>query len=73
MPQAEAEKCHPAGLDFPDFSEPLKREFLQLLQYTKNGEFSDFSDTVKRGFSSGDCATNGDTFSEREKLNFLKQ
>lgn len=73
MPQAEAEKCHPAGLDFPDFSEPLKREFLQLLQYTKNGEFSDFSDTVKRGFSSGDCATIGDTFSEREKLNFLQR
>ena len=53
MPQAEAEKCHPAGLDFPDFPEPLKREFLQLLQYTKNGEFSEFLDTVKRGISSG--------------------
>lgn len=49
MPQAEAEKCHPAGLDFPDFPEPLKREFLQLLHYTKNGEFSEFLDTVKRG------------------------
>lgn len=73
MPQAEAEKCHPAGLDFPDFPEPLKREFLQLLQYTKNGEFPEFLDTVKRGFSSGDCATNGDTFSEREKLNFLQR
>ena len=73
MPQAEAEKCHPAGLDFPDFPEPLKREFLQLLHYTKNGEFSEFLDTVKRGFSSGDCATIGDTFSEREKLNFLQQ
>lgn len=63
----------PAGLDFPDFSEPLKREFSQLLQYIKNGEFPEFLDTVKRGFSSGDCATNGDTFSEREKLNFLQR
>lgn len=63
----------PAGLEFPYFSEPLKREFLQLLQYTKNGEFPEFLDTVKRGFSSGDCATIGDTFSEREKLNFLKR
>lgn len=63
----------PAGLDFPDFPEPLKREFLQLLQYIKKGEFPEFLDTVKRGFSSGDCATIGDTFSEREKLNFLQR
>ena len=49
------------GWNFPIFPTPLK------------SEFSEFLDTVKRGFSSGDCATIGDTFSEREKLNFLQQ
>ena len=49
------------GWNFPIFPTPLK------------SEFSEFWDTVKRGISSGDCATIGDTFSEREKLNFLQQ
>ncbi len=70
MPQAEAEKCHPAGLDFPDFPEPLKREFLQLLQYTKNGEFSDFLNTVKRGFRPGLCHDWGHV-QEPGKVEFL--
>ena len=49
------------GWNFPIFPTPLK------------SEFSEFWDTVKRGISSGDCATIGDTFSERETLNFLQR
>lgn len=49
------------GWNFPIFPTPLK------------SEFSEFWDTVKRGISSGDCATIGDTFSERETLSFLQR
>lgn len=73
MPQAEAEKCHPAGLNFRSFPNPYKKGIFAVIAVHQKRGISGLFGHRKKGVFVRDCATIVDTFSEREKLNFLQR
>lgn len=63
----------PGGVGFSRFFRTVKKGiFAVIAEHQKRGIFGLFGHRKKGDFVR-DCATNGDTISEREKLNFLKQ